>query len=280
LERDGRVSFDGAVVARLAPSDALLRPRLELVGGETALEPARAAARVRLQAWVEARVRADLTPLVALESAWREGRLPIAARGLAFRLIENYGALDRDDAVLAEVTSEARKALARFGVRIGRHVIYIPALIRPHAARAMAILAHHMARMSGAPSFLPRPGALAAPVDEDISAAVCAAAGYRRCGRIAVRFDRLELLASALRQAGASEAGSVLTPAMAQLIGRPPRDLPGVLTALGYRSDAAGVWRAPTLKAPSKRGPRDNAFAALAELIPADPAPKRRAPPA
>ncbi|MDX2275017.1 MAG: helicase-related protein [Hyphomonadaceae bacterium] len=278
LERDGRVKFDGAAIARVVPVNALLKPRIELQGGETAPEPMRAAARARVQAWLEACVHADLRPLVQLERAWREGRLPAAARGLAFRLIEHDGALDRAHVDLSELTPEARKALAGLGVRLGRHVIYMPALIKPRPARLMAILTHRMPRSGGAPFFLPRPGAISTPVDDDVSAFVCAAAGYLRCGRVAVRFDRVEVLAGAVRQAGEAEAGAQVTPRLASLIGRPSRDVPAVLAALGYREDANGAWRAPVLKAPRRKPARpDNAFAALADLVPAQP-PKRRAP--
>jgi ATP-dependent RNA helicase SUPV3L1/SUV3 len=278
LERDGRIKFDGAAIARVAASDVLLKPRVELLGGETAAEPARNAARERVQAWLNGCVRTDLRALVALERAWREGGLPAAARGLAFRLIENDGALDRAQVDLDELTPEARKALARLGVRLGRRVIYMPALIKPRAARLMAILTHRMPRAGGAPLFLPRPGAISAPLDDDASPLVCAAAGYRRCGRVAVRFDRVEVLAAALRQAGEADGGALVTPRLAALIGRPMRDVPGVLAALGYRADDKGAWRAPPVKSRSPARPRqDNAFAALGELMPAQP-PKRRAP--
>lgn len=279
LERDGRIKFDHAVIARVAESNALLKPRVELVGGETAAEPARAAARERVQTWLDGCVRSDLRPLVTLERAWREGALPSAARGLAFRLVENDGALDREAIDLNELTPEARKALAKLGVRLGRHVIYMPALIKPRAARLMAILTHRMPRVGGTPFFLPRPGAISALVDDDVTPLVCAAAGYRRCGRVAVRFDRVEVLAGAVRHASEAEGGAQVTPHLAALIGRPVRDVPGVLTALGYRADEKGAWRAPAMKSrrPSRHR-KDNAFAALADLVPRQPHPKRRAP--
>jgi len=83
LGRDGRVRVDGAVVAGLAAGAPVLKPRLELIGGDTALETQRAAARERLELWLAQSVANDLRPLVALETAWRDGRLPPDARGLA-----------------------------------------------------------------------------------------------------------------------------------------------------------------------------------------------------
>src|SRR5262249_39708927 len=156
----------------------------------------RDAARERLQFWLATAVATELKPLAALEAAWREGKLPAAARGLAFRLIENAGALDR--AAQGEIDPTARTAPARLGVRSRRPRLHIPALIRPGPARLAAILQHYAAPDAHGAVFLPRPGALSAPLDRSRSWAECAAAGFRPFGRFACRFDGLERFANAL----------------------------------------------------------------------------------
>jgi ATP-dependent RNA helicase SUPV3L1/SUV3 len=122
---------------------------------------------------------------------------------------------------------------------------------------------------------MPRPGALSAPLQRPHAWGECAAAGYRACGRIAVRFDLVEKLADALG-ADAQPDDAML----ARLIGRPARDLAGVLNALGYRraeEEGAVRWRKPARKRRHPRpAPTDNAFSALAELLPTDSAPPRR----
>ncbi|HVY86714.1 MAG TPA: phosphonate-binding protein, partial [Caulobacterales bacterium] len=278
LGRDGRIRRlpDGAPIARLEKGGSLLRPRVALIGADTAAPPERDAARERLQFWLAGAVAQELAPLVALEAAWREGRLPAAARGLAFRLVENAGALDRAGQGVDELPPEARAALAQCGVRIGRHSIYMPALGRPQAARLAAILQHWALPDPHGALFLPRVGAPSANLDRPRSWAECAAAGYRPFGRFAVRFDRLERLASALRRAKGDARDAPLEPHLAKLIGRPARDLPKVLTALGYQCvkepGEAGPsrWRLPaeTKPRPPRRAP-EGPFAALAELLPA-----------
>ena len=60
------------------------------------------------------------------------------ARGIAFRLVENLGILERRE-VLEEVRGldqEARAGLRRHGVRFGAYHIYIPALLKPGAEHA------------------------------------------------------------------------------------------------------------------------------------------------
>lgn len=277
LGRDGRIRIDNTAIARLAAGAPTLKPRIELIGGEGASDAERTTARERLQDWLTKLIAADLRPLVALEKAWRENVLPPQARGLAFRLIENAGALDRAGEPLDDVTPEAWEALTRHGVRIGRHSIFMPALVRPRAAKTLAILRHCALGEQGA-VFLPRPGALSVPLDRRRGWSECAAAGYRACGRVAVRLDQIEHLGDALAQS----SEGVLEPGMTRIVGRPIRDMAGILNALGYQrvaplqADAPPRWRFTPPKAARPRAHGDGPFAGLAELLPAPQQKKRR----
>lgn len=276
LCRDGRVRVDGAAVARLAKAP-VLKPRLDLIGGEHAQEHERAAARERLELWLARAVAHDLRPLAALETAWRDGRLPPDARGLAFRLIESAGALDRAHEDLEHMGEAGRAALRRHGVRLGRHSIFLPALVKPRAAHTLALLwrAAHPGRPHAV--FLAPPGALSVALEHPRGWGECAAAGFRPCGRFAVRLDIVERLAEAL-----DAPAPPPEPQLARLIGRPARDLPGILGALGYRRVAAtetapAHWRRPPPK--RRRQPAatpENAFSALANLLPNAAEPPRR----
>ncbi|MGD9979744.1 MAG: helicase-related protein [Hyphomonadaceae bacterium] len=277
LGRDGRIRVAGAAVARLTPGAPVLKPRVELIGAEGAAKMEREIAHERLELWLARLVAHDLRPLVALENAWRDGRLPSDARGLAFRLIENAGALDRNQEELEQMSELAAHALRRFGVRIGRHTVFMPALVKPRAAHTLALL-WHAAHPGGAHSvFLARPGALSVVLEQKRSWGECAAAGYRACGRIAVRLDLVEKLAEAIESdAPPNDA------ALSRLIGRPVRDLTVVLNALGYRQtpasegQAKGWRRAPQRRRRQSAASPENAFSALANLLPASSAPPRR----
>ncbi len=281
LSRDGRLLVDHAAVARLASGAPVLKPRLDLIGAEHAGDGEKGAARERLELWLARAVAADLRPLVALEAAWRDGRLPADARGLAFRLLEGAGALDRAGEDIEHMSAEALATLKRYGVRVGRHSIFMPALIRPHAAQTLAILSHAANGGEGA-AFVARAGALSAPLERARDWRTCAAAGYRICGRVAVRFDLVERLAEA-----ADGEPPMADAALARLIGRPLRELSAVMAALGYRRVESGDgaparWRwAPPRRRPGAPPPAGNAFSALAELLPTKPhAPRRRTKPA
>lgn len=276
LGRDGRVHVGRAAVARLSQGAPVLKPRLEVIGGEQASELERSAARERLELWLAQLVAHDLRPLVALENAWRDGRLPPDARGLAFRLIENAGALDRAHEDLDRISETARHSLRRHGVRLGAHTVFMPALVKPRAAHTLALLWRAAHPDAEHPLFLARPGALSVPINERRSWGELAAAGYRACGRTAVRLDLVEKLAEAIH--ADTPPNDV---ALARLLGLPARELGGVLNALGYRATHDGEarrWR--RVKPRRKRRDEtasDNAFSALASLLPpASAAPRRR----
>ncbi|MGE0828230.1 MAG: helicase-related protein [Hyphomonadaceae bacterium] len=263
LRADGAIHWREARVARLAPSDPL-NPKAALDGAEGAAEPSRRAACARIEAWLADEIARFLPPLLALRDA--DG-LKGAARGLAFRLLEAGGALDRADGedLVRTLDPADRAALSRLGVRVGKRTIFAPRLIKPRPARLWSVL---RAALAGEAAFLAPPGAVSAPLGETYAWAALAAAGYRAAGPIALRLDVVENLTEAMRQ-------NAEAPALARLIGRPEKDLPAILTGLGYRQTEAG-WAPPAFPRPrrSKPQPADNAFAALAGLA----APRRKQP--
>ncbi len=275
LTPDGRVVIDNAPVARLIES-APLKPRLALIGAEGAHEPSRAAALTRMETWLTAALHHELGMLIDLEAAWRTGALPAAARGVAFRLVENAGALDRRDAgdLIAQLTPEARAALGAHGVRFGRCTIFMPALLRPRAA-SLASIVRRAVQANPPEPFHPRRNAISIAHEPARTWEHYAAAGFRPAGHHAVRIDKLERLAAKLRAAGELDAKT------ARLIGLNVRDAAAVLSALGFRRtkgpapEAPHQWRAPMerrakVQEPAKPGP----FSALEELLPAKRLPK------
>jgi ATP-dependent RNA helicase SUPV3L1/SUV3 len=155
--------------------------------------------------------------------------------------------------------------------------VFLPALVRPRAAATLALLWHSAHPGKSHAVFLARPGALSVPLDRPRSWGECAAAGYRPCGRIAIRLDLVERLADAI-EANPAESDAALS----RIIGRPARELPSVLASLDYErqpaeGEAPARWRRVTPKI--SRGPQvaaDNAFSALATLLPQETPPRRR----
>jgi ATP-dependent RNA helicase SUPV3L1/SUV3 len=209
-----------------------------------------------------------------------DGRIKGLARGLAFRLIEAGGVLDRA-AVRAEthaLSQVERRMLRGLGVRLGAFCVYMPGLLRPEARTLTQALA---ARET--PGWRPaadRPSRLPA---EPPSPPTLAAFGLRAVRGLAVPVEQLERLDELLR-AGVKQGGGVVFSDQArEELGWTADEAREILKGLGFaavkRTGEATAWR--------RRAQRDFAiehrpitaphspFAALAALK-GEPAPARR----
>ncbi len=277
-EPDEAFSFtpDGVVLWRGEAAGAFsggtpFTPRVRLYG-ELGPAQARERAARRLEAFLAAEAARKLGALRKLEAAVTSGRIKGLARGLAYRLIEAGGVLDR-----ALVRTEAkalsqveRRMLKSLGVRLGAFSLYLPALLRPQA-------------LAFAQGFVPREGRpvagrLDGPVPEP---RVLSAFGLRAVGRHAVPVETLERLDALLR--AAPKAGLLSDQAREEL-GWSEADAREIMRALGFapitkpKDGEPLVWRRrgekprPEAAAPP---PANSPFAALAALKEAPP-PARR----
>ena len=282
LTPDGAVLWRGDAVAALAGGRPF-SPRARLFGelGEAA---ARERAQRRIEAWLAAEAGRRLSPLRKLETAVADGHIKGLPRGLAYRLLENGGVLDR-----AEVREEVkalsqveRRALKSLGVRIGAFSLFMPGLLRPEAqAFAQAFAGEGGWRPPAGVSHAPEP---AAPPWR------LAAFGLRPVGRLIVPVAGLERLDELLRAAPRQAGAALLSDQAREALGWSAGETDQILRALGYAPAAkpkAGepvAWRRRSDKAgkgePAARAPSASPFAALAALKtkPPRPARPRRAP--
>ncbi len=249
----------------------------------------------RLEDWLRDHIGRVLEPLIALKNAaeartssWEEGGLPGPARGLAFRLAENLGQIDSEGPLLSADMRTGVQALKRFGVRLGRHALYLPRMIRPAPAALAALLwaVHH--RLAQVPSP-PAPGLTSFALDKDdtpMQDGFLRAAFFRKLRSRAVRLDILErledILAEGFREARNADAtfGAIVS-----LLGSTNEDARELISALGWKEerrgsgeDARTVWqRARHGKQRHKHRGRsrpadrpDSPFAGLKALITTD----------
>ena len=161
------------------------------------------------------------------------------ARGLAFQLYENLGSVSRQAVVreLRAVQQADRAPLRRLGIRFGAFSIFLPALVKPAAARLKALLwAVHQGLSEIPPP--PAAGLTSAPADPTVASGFLEAAGFRLCGPRAVRIDMLERLGEIIRgkgQSGQMPESFVASPDMMSVMGCGDDDLAQVLRALGFR---------------------------------------------
>ncbi len=256
LAGDGTLRWQGAAVARLAEGDDALKPRLILLADELLPAAGRDRVQARIDLWLATHAETLLKPLFDLRTA---ATLAPAARGLAFRLGEAFGIIDR--ATIADevraLDQEARAGMRALGVRFGAYHIYVPALLKPGPGALLATfwaLKNGGLDMAGLTDLqrLAASGRTSVPVDPEIPAALYRVVGYRPAGTRAVRIDILERLADLIRPLiawrpspesstppdGAIDGyGFTVTVAMTSLLGCSGEDFASVLTALGYRME-------------------------------------------
>jgi ATP-dependent RNA helicase SUPV3L1/SUV3 len=222
----GRIAWRGAEVARLAPGPDALRPLVIVPGGDFLDGAQRERIRRRVATWLGAVVARLLGPLQAVSAAAREEP---ALRGLAHRLGEGLGVVPGAPGADA---LRLRGHLRRHGVRLGRHAVFMPALLRPGPAALRARL-WAVARGLAAPPALPRPGAVSTTPDPAWPAGFAEAIGFLPLGPVLVRLDIAERVAGEL--AWATRGGAAPVPqGLASRLGCRADALPAVLRALGF----------------------------------------------
>ncbi|MBN9010357.1 MAG: helicase, partial [Rhizobiales bacterium] len=203
LASDGSLRWQGSAVARLAAGDDALRPRVILLADDMLVAPGRERVQARLDLWLANHCETLLKPLFDLRAA--ETLAPVA-RGIAFRLAENLGTIDRAE-VAEEVRGldqEARAGMRALGVRFGAYNIYVPQLLKPAPSGLLAVL---WALKNGGVETtavteltqLASSGRTSVPVDATIPRPLYRIVGYRIAGNRAVRVDILERLADLIR---------------------------------------------------------------------------------
>ncbi|MBX3570452.1 MAG: helicase [Rhizobiaceae bacterium] len=254
LASDGILRWIGAPVATLAASEDALKPRIILLADEQLAGPARDKVAARLERYVAFQIETLLKPLIDLGKA---DQLAGIARGIAFRLVEQFGLVNRRDisSDMKSLDQESRASLRRLGVRFGAYHIFIPALLKPAPAGLVTLLwalrndgkdklgfgdvVHSLA--AGRTSLV---------VNTSFDKAFYGLAGFRILGRRAVRVDILERLADLIRPALAWRPGSgvrpdggydgsafIVTPAMMSILGAGGDDVEEILKGLGYRGE-------------------------------------------
>jgi ATP-dependent RNA helicase SUPV3L1/SUV3 len=247
LTPEHAVTWDGAPVARLVPGTDALRPVVRVLDSEHLDGAQRERIRVRLQRYLDQRVRDDLAPLFAAQAA---AAAQPGARGGLHRLSEALGVVPADpgqpgdaDGLFAGVSRVQLRAL---GVRCGVLGAFMPALLKPRPA---AMRAQLLALQRGVPMpALPAPGLVSLPRPEDWPPGFAEALGWVVAGPMLVRLDVADHVAGEL--GWATRHGATVMPAvLASRFSTRPDRLPIVLAALGFR-----VVPAVTLE-PAQYGP-------------------------
>jgi ATP-dependent RNA helicase SUPV3L1/SUV3 len=280
IKAGGIVSWRGEAAGEIAGGTPF-GPRVRLIG-EFGAEPQRERATRRLEAFAAAEASWRLASLKHLKEAIEDGRLRGLARGLAYQLVEQAGALDRRlaETRIRTLSRHERRMLKGLGVRFGGFTLYLPSLLTEEAQLIGAAFAE-LAR----PGWRPEAGALTplphpVPPPEALSLR-----GLRAVGGLAAPVADLERLDALARAALPEGAGAIeLTPALLSELRWKLDEAERVLGGLGFsrvrkgEGSESGLWRRRAAPAAAKRaGTLVTPFAALASLAKPNSAAARRA---
>ena len=261
LTRNGHILWRDDEIGKLEAADDPLAPTVTLLADEHLSESDREKVLGRLQTWSKDVIADKLKPLVEMSNATD---LQGLARGVAFRLKENFGVLKRDTVAeeISALDQTARADLRKHGLRFGAFNIYFPTQLKPAPAELTATL---WTLKHGAANGLdledlpppPRPGLTSVGADAAVPESLYRANGFHLCGPRAVRLDILERLADLIRpllawrtkpdsldqppKGATGDGGFRVTEEMMSILGSSADELSHVLKALGFRLDRRPV---------------------------------------
>ena len=295
LANDGIIRWLGEPIGKLAAGDKLLEPRAKVLADEQLTGPLLELVQQRLDLWLAQHIKKLLGPLNEIEKG--EG-LEGIARGIAFRIAESLGVLERAQVGedVKNLPQEARAALRKLGVRFGAYHLYVPALVRP-APRAFAAQLWALrnggveANSQAEVPHLAASGRTSFVAEKDVPKGFYRAAGFHVCGDRAVRVDILERLADLIRPAvsyrpgttpgepppGAADGdGFLVTVAMTSLAGCAGESFASILRALGYvceRRNGPAITPVQSASEPAQAAANDAPRAAEATAPAPEPEP-------
>ncbi|MGB8622649.1 MAG: helicase-related protein, partial [Paracoccaceae bacterium] len=230
----GGLMWGENAVGKLVAGPEPLRPQVEAFVDEEAGPDVAEKVRRRLQHFIDRKVATLFEPLVGLQ---RDEALSGLARGFAFRMVEGFGIVPRDQVAgeVKELDQDARGSLRKHGIRFGQFTVFMPLLLKPAPTRLRLVL---WALSNGLDEFpeSPPPGLVTIPVVKDAPQGYHTFSGYRQAGGRAIRIDMLERLADLLR-AQDSRGGFEATPDMLSITGMTLEQFADLMQGLGYRAE-------------------------------------------
>ena len=235
LTEQGGLMWGDRAVGKLVKGDDPMKPVAEAFVDEEAAGP-EVVQKVqrRLQHFIDRRVAAQFEPLLAMS---RDEAITGLARGVAFRMLENFGIVPRGEIAddIKALDQDSRALLRKHGVRFGQYTIFMPLLLKPAPTRLRLVLWGLWQGLDDFPDS-PPPGLVTIPTVEGAPAGHATMAGYRVAGARSIRIDMLERLADMLRGED-SRGGFEANPDMLSISGLTLEQFSDLMGGLGYKAE-------------------------------------------
>jgi ATP-dependent RNA helicase SUPV3L1/SUV3 len=232
LTDQGGLMWGADAVGRISKGDDPLAPKITVFVDDMADQGVAEKVERRLRHWLGRRVNALFEPMLAMRD---DEAITGLARGVAFRLAENFGVVPRREIAddVKALGQEDRALLRKHGVRFGQHFVFMPALLKPAPTR-LRLLLWSLARDLEVFPDAPPPGHVTVGVAPDAPEGYYHMSGYRPCGARALRIDMLERLADLIRPLDA-RTGFEATQDMLSITGCTHEQFAELMAGLGYQ---------------------------------------------
>jgi len=231
-EQGGLMWGEHAVGKLVAGSDPLKPTVYPFVDDEAGPEVIAKVGR-RLQHFVDRKIAILFDPMIQMQ---KDETLTGLARGFAFRMVENFGVIPRDEVAdeVKALDQDTRGVLRKHGIRFGQFTIFMPLMLKPAPTRMRLVLWSLAKDLQEFPEAPPA-GLVTVPVGKGLPEGYHAMAGYRAAGERAVRIDMLERLADMLRGQD-SRGGFEANADMLSITGMTLAQFADLMQGLGYNA--------------------------------------------
>ena len=197
----------------------------------------------KINIWLKKEIENQLTYLIKLKDPIY---LANEERGLAYRLIEELGIINRKDVdkEVDELNPESRRKLKRYGIKIGKYSVYISHALKPQYTYFLPALWLNFHKnnlknydIKSQLDMLPKPGITSCKVDNKILPKLYKYSGYKIINDYAVRIDILERLDKVIYEnikINENKNQFSITDQMISLLGTSLLQLKDMLLGLGY----------------------------------------------
>ena len=239
------LQWKGEDLATIERGNTALSPKASLAKTSKLTGDDATNAIVHAQKWLDDYIAGNLKSLVLMDGEINNSTAPEndaapltgAIKDIASSLLDNLGIMDRAlvEDKLKAVSTEDRKGLWRFKIKIGASSIFIPYILKPAPTQLRLMLWALNKKIKTLPTP-PTPGMVWVDMEKGTLPEFYRLSGYSPAGNKAVRVDMVERLADAVRPLGLKGASFEVSPETMGLVGLSGDDFAKVMNAIGYQS--------------------------------------------
>ena len=249
LSEQGGILWGESAIGQLIVGHDIYQPGIKIFVDEEVEKDVVEIIKRRIDAYIDHMIAQNLEKLLEIRN---DEQLTGNVRGFAFRLVENFGILNRADVAkdVSELDQESRALLRKYGVKFGQHTIFMYSAIRPKATQLRVLL---WSLSSGFEEFPPPPppGLTTIPKNSNMPDGYYPVSGFVDLGTRAVRVDILDRLMMLLWDCDGRK-GFEASDEMLSITGLSHENFAELMQGLGFKANKGERIKQPNIHANSE----------------------------